>query len=117
MSAPKSHCLCEGIEEDERAVTIVYKLDETAVHHLFSKDEVSQQGRLLAIQKRQSLSIHLASNAIQDCIVNGFKEGISALNRSFLELYFLYVDVHFLVYCATKVRKLIEIKWQEERFI
>ena len=86
VSAPQTHGFGEGIEEDEGPISVVYELDEAAVHHFAPQDEVGQQGCLFSIEKLQRLGIHLASDGCKYAVVDESEEGICAAGSSLLQL-------------------------------
>ena len=76
FQSPKAHGFGEGIEEEERAITVVYELDESAITEFIAQNDVGPQSDLIGRQLRECIGRQCSTGLMGDGIDHRLQESV-----------------------------------------
>ena len=76
FQSPKAHGFGEGIEEEERPITVVDELDESAIAEFIAQNDVGPQSDLIGRQLRECIGSEGSTGLMGDGIDHSLQKGI-----------------------------------------
>ena len=79
FQSPEAHGFGEGVEEEERSITVVDKLDESAIAEFITQNDVGPQSDLIGRQLRERIGRQGSTGLMGDGIDHRLQESVNSI--------------------------------------